>query len=432
MTQDTKSLSNQYQLHESKTFCMAPWIHMHVWPNGRAFPCCLAEHNDGNDYGNTNTDTLEELWNSDLAKTLRTNMLNDTPTKACTRCYELESDSNAYTLRKNMNNRFAHHFWRTKDTKPDGQYDDINLTYMDFRFSNLCNMSCRSCSPTFSTSWYDDFMKEFGSVPKDIAEQKFIQLKNKPGFKEELWPYLDTVEEVYWAGGEPLVTDMHWKIMNHWIETGHAQNVSVLYTTNFSQLTYKNQHVFDLWKQFKQVKVSASLDAMGPHAEYIRKGTIWADIEANRQAMLDDPELAHVEFDICPTVSLMNVLHLPDFHEDWVNKGFITPGEVRINNLLDPKFLCVQSLPNDYKLKVTKRWEDHLEWLAKQQDFVPDHWPANQFVDSARGLLNFMNTSDRTSELSSTIREFERWDKWRDESWLEALPELACIGEYRE
>lgn len=411
---------------------MAPWIHMHVWPNGRAFPCCLAEHNDGNDYGNTNTDTLEELWNSDLAKTLRTNMLNDTPTKACTRCYELESDSNAYTLRKNMNNRFAHHFWRTKDTKPDGQYDDINLTYMDFRFSNLCNMSCRSCSPTFSTSWYDDFMKEFGSVPKDIAEQKFIQLKNKPGFKEELWPYLDTVEEVYWAGGEPLVTDMHWKIMNHWIETGHAQNVSVLYTTNFSQLTYKKQHVFDLWKQFKQVKVSASLDAMGPHAEYIRKGTIWADIEANRQAMLDDPELAHVEFDICPTVSLMNVLHLPDFHEDWVNKGFITPGEVRINNLLDPKFLCVQSLPNDYKLKVTKRWEDHLEWLAKQQDFVPDHWPANQFVDSARGLLNFMNTSDRTSELSSTIREFERWDKWRDESWLEALPELACIGEYRE
>jgi len=432
MTQDTKSLSNQYQLHESKTFCMAPWIHMHVWPNGRAFPCCLAEHNDGNDYGNTNTHTLEQLWNSDLAKTLRTNMLNDKPTSACTRCYELESDSNAYTLRKNMNNRFAHHFWRTHDTKEDGTYDGINLTYMDFRFSNLCNMSCRSCSPTFSTQWYDDFIKEFGSVPKDIAEQKFIQLKNKKGFEQELWPYLDTVEEVYWAGGEPLITDMHWKIMNHWVETGHAQNVSVLYTTNFSQLTYKNQHVFDLWKQFKQVKVSASLDAMGTHGEYIRKGTIWSDIEANRQAMLDDPELAHVEFDICPTLSLMNVLHFPDFHEEWVNKGFIPPGEVRLNNLLDPKFLSMQALPNDYKLKVTKRWEKHLEWLSIREDFVPDHWPASQYIDSAKGLLNFMNTTDRTSELASTIKEFERWDKWRDESWLEVLPELACIGEYRE
>jgi hypothetical protein len=92
----------------------------------------------------------------------------------------------------------------------------------------------------------------------------------------------------------------------------------------------------------------------------------------------------------------------------------------------------MQALPNDYKLKVTKRWEKHLEWLSIREDFVPDHWPASQYIDSAKGLLNFMNTTDRTSELASTIKEFERWDKWRDESWLEVLPELACIGEYRE
>ena len=128
----------------------------------------------------------------------------------------------------------------------------------------------------------------------------------------------------------------------------------------------------------------------------------------------------------------MNVLHFPDFHEDWVNKGFIPPGEIRLNNLLDPKFLSMQALPNDYKIQVTKRWEEHLEWLSTREDFITDHWPASQYVDSARGLLNFMNTTDRTSELPSTIKEFERWDKWRDESWLEALPELSCIGEYRE
>jgi len=302
---------------------------------------------------------------------------------------------------------------------------------MDFRFSNLCNMSCRSCSPTFSTQWYDDFVKEFGSVPKDLAEQKFIQLKNKPGFKEELWPYLDTVEEVYWAGGEPLITDLHWEIMNHWVETGHAENVSVLYTTNFSQLTYKNQHVFDLWRKFKNVKISASLDAMGTHAEYIRKGTIWKDIEDNRQALLN-ADLPMCSFDICPTVSLMNILHLPDFHEDWVSKGFIPPGEVRLNNLLDPKWLCVQALPNSYKKLVTERWEQHLQWLESNKDFSPDHWPASQFVDSAKGLLHFMNTTDRTSELSDTIKEFERWDRIRNESWQEVLPELSCIGEYRE
>ena len=102
-----------HKLLHSKNFCMAPWIHMHVWPNGRAFPCCLSEHNEGNDYGNTKTHTISELWNSNLAKKLRTNMLADKPTSACNRCYELETDSDAYTLRRNMNNRFSHHFWRT-------------------------------------------------------------------------------------------------------------------------------------------------------------------------------------------------------------------------------------------------------------------------------------------------------------------------------
>ena len=51
MTQDIESPKQVIDnpIHDSKVFCMAPWIHMHVWPNGRAFPCCLAEHNEGND-----------------------------------------------------------------------------------------------------------------------------------------------------------------------------------------------------------------------------------------------------------------------------------------------------------------------------------------------------------------------------------------------
>ncbi len=416
-----------HKLLHSKNFCMAPWIHMHVWPNGRAFPCCLSEHNEGNDYGNTKTHTISELWNSNLAKKLRTNMLADKPTSACNRCYELETDSDAYTLRRNMNNRFSHHFWRTKDTKPDGTYNDINFTYMDFRFSNMCNMSCRSCSPTFSTAWYDDFVKEFGSVTSDVADQKFMQLKNKSGFLEELRPYLDTVEEVYWAGGEPLVIDMHWKIMNYWVEIGHAENVSILYTTNFSQLTYKKQHVFDLWKKFKSVKVSASLDAMGPHAEFIRKGTKWQDIEDNRNAMLQ--ELPNFEFDICPTVSLMNVMHLPDFIEDWTNRGLLGVGQVRLNNLLDPKHLCIQTLPKEYKKRVSQRWLQHLDWTLATGELNPDIWPSNEFINSAKGTINFMNTADRSYMIPITIREFERWDRIRKENWKIALPELAFMGD---
>ena len=78
-----------------------------------------------------------------------------------------------------MNKKFGEkHYDKIFETQSDGTHNNVNFTYMDFIFSNLCNMSCRTCSPTFSTQWYDDFMKKFGEVPNDVAPQKFIQLKN--------------------------------------------------------------------------------------------------------------------------------------------------------------------------------------------------------------------------------------------------------------
>ena len=411
----------KHYLDESKVFCMAPWIHMHVWPNGRAFPCCLADPAKG-DYGNTNSSTLKELWNSETARRLRKNMLNHKPSAECGRCYKLEKDSNAFTLRKNMNTKFRHHYERVWETQDNGHYERMNFTYMDFRFSNMCNMSCRSCSPTFSTAWYDDYVKRYGSVPPDIAPQKFMQLKNKPGWKEELWPYLDTVEEVYWAGGEPMIESMHWEIMNHWVETGHAENVSVLYTTNFSQLEYKRQNILDLWPKFKHVNVSASLDAMGSHAEYIRKGTVWEDVVANRKLMIE--RTPWLTFDICPTVSALNVMHLPDFIYDWTYRDLLKAGAVRINNLLDPSFLCVNQLPTEYKDEAARKWRDLVAWSKNHRSWLPDPYPQNCFEDAVEGLINFMYT-DTNQNLAQTKQELIGWDVIRNEKWSEAVPELA-------
>ena len=29
-------------LIDSDTFCMMPWLHIHAFPDGRAYPCCFA------------------------------------------------------------------------------------------------------------------------------------------------------------------------------------------------------------------------------------------------------------------------------------------------------------------------------------------------------------------------------------------------------
>lgn len=421
------SIDKKYMLDESKNFCMAPWIHMHVWPNGRTFPCCLSDPSLDH-YGNTNKNTIHELWNSDLACTLRKNMLDDKPTETCKRCYELEADADAYTLRRNLNSKFKHHFDKVHETNPDGSHDTPNLAYMDFRFSNLCNMKCRTCSPTFSTMWYDDYIKKFGEVHEDIAPKKFLQLKEKPGFLEELWPLLDTVEEVYWAGGEPLITDVHWDIMNHWVETGQSENITINYTTNFSQLIYKRQNVIDLWKKFKNVNVAASLDAMGDRAEFIRDGTVWNDIVNNRKQLLE--QAPEVEFTITPTLSLMNIWHMPDFHLEWMRLGYVKPNGFRLNNLLDPKYFCMQVLPSSYKEEITYKWENYIDLVTNHQDFAAcndQYWET-----SARGTIEFLNKQDLSYLIPETIKEWETWDEVRNQKWHEALPELKFLETFKE
>ena len=45
--------------------------------------------------------------------------------------------------------------------------------------------------------------------------------------------------------------------------------------------------MLDYWSLFDNVSVGASLDAMGPLGEYMRKGTDWAQVERNREEMLN-------------------------------------------------------------------------------------------------------------------------------------------------
>ena len=53
----------EFLLKDSKTFCIYPWIHVHAYPTGEAYPCCHAEMKVGQ-IGNCKKNTLAEIWNS--------------------------------------------------------------------------------------------------------------------------------------------------------------------------------------------------------------------------------------------------------------------------------------------------------------------------------------------------------------------------------
>ena len=152
----------KHKLTESKTFCMLPWVHMHAFPDGRAYPCCLSEY--WYPVGSLRKNTMEEVWNQAPYKTMRRNMIEGKECKECTKCYENERNG-AFSMRNDSNRNYGHLINEVDATYEDGFNPEFKLRYWDVRFSNLCNMRCRSCGPVFSSQWYNDHIKLYNTIP---------------------------------------------------------------------------------------------------------------------------------------------------------------------------------------------------------------------------------------------------------------------------
>ena len=404
----------QFLLSESRVFCMYPWIHLHAWPTGQAYPCCHAKQHP--EFGNTHTQTLKEIWNEQPMRDLRRDMLTETANESCSKCYEQE-DAGFFSGRQSANKHHGHNIKEIKHTDNSGYQSQFNMTYWDIRFSNLCNLSCRSCGHIFSSSWYQDQAKIAG--PEWTKRNRILNYagRTETDMWEQLVPHLDSVEQIYFAGGEPLMMAEHYNILDE-LERRGRFDVRLIYNTNFTQTKLKDRTVFDYWKRFKSVAVGASLDAMGPRAEYIRKGTRWDQVERNRELMLET--CPGVDFYISPTLSILNALHLPDFHRDWVDKGYIRPQDLNVNILQDPVYFRIDTATAEYKQRIQARYQEHLEWLRPL-----DH--LRRATVGFESAINYMMSTDNRSLSSMFWAKTHELDAIRNENILEVIPELKAL-----
>jgi organic radical activating enzyme len=404
----------KHLLTESKTFCMYPWVHIHAYPTGDAFPCCMSDMKHC--IGNTRHNTLEEIWNSSGMREIRVNMLNNQPSSACNNCYEKEQ-SGFFSGRMSANKHHGHHIDKVRNTKEDGTLDSFEMIYWDIRFSNLCNLSCRSCGHIFSSSWYQDQAQLAGGDWKSKNKVLNYAGRTETDIWEQLIPHLDYVEQIYFAGGEPLLMEEHYRILEE-LERRGRFNVRLIYNTNFTHVRLKDRTVFDYWKRFDSVSVGASLDDMGARAEYIRKGTVWADIEHNRRKMLEIcPE---VDFYISPTLSILNAHNICDFHRYMVDQGLIQPQDLNVNVLQDPVHLRIDIAPEHYKLQLKQKFEQHLQWLR----------PLDTLGRATVGFessINFMMAIDNQEYLPKFWQRTQELDHLRNENILDVIPELSAL-----
>jgi organic radical activating enzyme len=403
------------RLTESKTFCMLPWVHMHAFPDGRAYPCCLADY--WHPLGDLRKNTMAEVWNQGPYKTIRINMLANKPCVECTKCYERE-EHGAFSMRNDANRNYGHHIAEVDKTEVDGTFPDFKIRYWDVRFSNLCNFSCRSCGPIFSSNWYTDHVKLYARKP-DVLGRDMARVEYTTGDEDDMiaqmMPHVPYLEQVYFAGGEPLIMKEHYFLLEKLIEAGKT-DIRLQYNTNFSELHFKDKHVFEYWRHFKNVSVGASLDAMGARAELMRKGTDWTQTVDNRQRMRE--EVPHVDFYVSATISSMNVLHVLDFHKTWVEQGLIEAKDFNINICQDSPWYRADIFPQWFKEDViTPAYEKHIEWLDSKD-------PLRRATNGFTSMLSFINAQDNTKEWARFVEETAKLDKIRKENFWDTFPEI--------
>jgi sulfatase maturation enzyme AslB (radical SAM superfamily) len=232
--------------------------------------------------------------------------------------------------------------------------------------------------------------------------------------------HIPHLEQIYFAGGEPLIMKEHWMILDELVKR-KMFHVRLIYNTNFSEMKFKGRDVFEMWKLFDCVSVGASLDGSYARGEYIRKGQDWQQTVDNRKRMIEI--CPNVDFYVSSTVSMMNVLHITDFHREWSDMGLVRPMDWNINILQHPFRYRVDVLPQHLKDQAKEKILDHIKWLMPQDQLT-------RATHGYKGIINFMMQNDSTHQLKDFFRNNNLIDKVRKENFFAVFPELEDLRQH--
>jgi len=409
LTQEEK----QDLLNKNTSFCMLPWVSMHVTPTGVGTPCCIG--NQLYPVGNANEKSLMELVNSDRMNELRRDMLEDIKNPICSACHRHE-EQGIYSFRKNVNDMFGHHLDEVLSaTDVTGELGQFKMRYFDLRLTNICNMKCRTCNSHYSSQWENEDIKQGRTIIT-------IDKPNRSKYVDEALRHIPYIDMAYFAGGEPLITEEHYIMLEEMIRLDRT-DIKLRYNTNLSNLKYKNKDLLQLWSHFKKpIEVYASLDDFGKRAEYIRSGTVWEEIEENFRRVKSVP---YVATQINSVLSIFNFTTFSEFYHYLLDNDLYKPTDWAntIYNMISPVHITALALPMDMKLKGVDGLESVIERM-KSLGFRNDH--IQPFVDAKKWVMaehTWEKYKDQFRE------ETNRLDALREEKFVDVFPELAELME---
>jgi len=427
----------------SEYFCVAPWTHTFVSPQGERRLCCASREEPSfqKQYIDKGTDndnefdpvSLETHWNSDYMKDIRKRMLNGERLSTCEVC-----NSNILNLHtyKNYFNKtlFPHKIDEILKNTDETGHTELKPVSYDYRISNLCNFKCRMCGEQLSSAWETEKNKNNQVDYKnnkwmEPTTRKEITQFQEEVLEEELQRAVDEnlIEEIYWVGGEPLMWEKHWSIMHQLVKSKQSKDVVIRYNTNLSRIRYKNYYLYDLLPYFKRINLCASIDGVGDVGEYIRTGLNWQEwLENFKKGMflIDQYGDDALVFDVTLTTpGFFDLKNLFDTVTELDVKSYL-----KITFAFDPSVvMSPMCLPRDildneiYRLidymkskQTTKNkiYIDTLKDMLTRENFY-EQWPEEVYSGLSKGKRNieFLESirNQKTTFRETLNREAKKW-----------------------
>jgi organic radical activating enzyme len=434
----------------SPSFCAAKWtqvtLHLH---NGRTHSC---------HHPRTHLVPLDELakdpsalHNTQFKKQQRKDMIDGKRPTECQYCWNVEDLPN-YDKDEFFSDRVAKSAapWsadRMGEIVNNVPERNINPSYVEVSFSNICNFKCSYCSPVYSSRWTEE-IEHHGPYP---TSGKFNNLewyranKEMPIHHKEHNPYVEAFWD-WWpslvkdlrifriTGGEPLLANDTFKVLDFLSERPQPQ-LELAVNTNacvpdskLNPFMEKVKHLI-VEKKIKSFNLFTSVDAAGAAAEYGRFGLDYKRWYATIDQFLT--EIPDCRVTIMSTANVFSITTYTTLLSDLLGlkaKHGTTRLSLDISILRYPHHQCLSILTNEHKNDL----DPAMEFMKANTDTSKaGHFMHYEILHLER-LINFTKAPPHRNEnisINAARRDFavfvDEHDKRRGTNFISTFPELA-------
>lgn len=370
------------------------------------------------------TPLLKDIFNNEKYKKLRLEMINGpelpTPCRSC----KVQEEAGTVSYRTRKNEEYATVIDKL-EIQSDGSAEFLQL-YIDYRFSNKCNFKCITCGPSLSTSHAQEMIKLGDTNLKGV-------LVEVSDFAEQFKTFSKDIREIYFAGGEPLIIDHHYEILNSFIES--QQPVTIHYNTNLSELNYKGVDVIDLWSKINgEVRIGASIDGFGIAGETIRFGLESDVFRNNLLKIINRSSEIKIGFNVTfgttnyetvvgtvrellalvPQDRATHIIFNPIFGPDYFAIHFLSAWQIeRAVELITQQI-------NELEIECKKLYA----WEQPFNAYNAIRGLREQFLEVIKSAVNNQLTVNRKEVILKAIQRLDNQERIRKTNWRRDLPSM--------